>query len=122
MTELGFQIFAWLGVAAGLFVIARAALKRLPSLVSIGALALVELALLVQLIWSIVLVAGGAAAVGDTVEYFGYIITALFVPPAAVLWALAERTRWSTMILGIAALTVSVMLARMWQIWSGLHF
>ena len=122
MTELGFQIFAWLGVAAGLFVIALAALKRLPSLVSIGALALVELALLAQLIWSIVLVAGGASAQGDTVEYFGYIITALFVPPAAALWALAERSRWSTMILGIAALTVSVMLARMWQIWSGLHF
>lgn len=122
MLEAAVNIEIWLAVAAGLFCVALAAVKRLPSLVSLGALALVELALIVQLFWSIVLVAGGATAKGDTVEFFGYIITALFVPPAAALWALVERSRWSTMVLGVAGLTVAVMLVRMWQIWSGTQF
>lgn len=122
MLEAAVNIEIWLAVATGLFCVALAAVKRLPSLVSLGALALVELALIVQLFWSIVLVAGGATAKGDTVEFFGYIITALFVPPAAALWALVERSRWSTMVLGVAGLTVAVMLVRMWQIWSGTQF
>lgn len=122
MLEAAVNIEIWLAVAVGLFVVLLATLKRLPSLVSLGALALVELSLIVQLVWSIVLVAGGASAKGDTVEYFGYIITAILVPPAAALWALVERSRWSTMVLGVAGLTVAVMLVRMWQIWSGFVF
>lgn len=122
MLEVAVQFEVWLAVAAGLFCVILSTLKRLPSLVSLGALALVELALVIQLIWSIILVAGGAGAKGDTVEFFGYIITALFVPPAAALWALVERSRWSTMVLGVAGLTVAVMLLRMWQIWSGTTF
>ncbi|MEY4450685.1 MAG: hypothetical protein RLZZ304_1060 [Actinomycetota bacterium] len=122
MLELAVQIEIWLAVAAGIFCVALSVAKRLPSLVSLGALALVELALIAQLIWSIVLVTGGAGAKGDTVEFFGYIITALFVPPAAALWALVERSRWSTTVLGVAGLTVAVMLVRMWQIWSGTTF
>jgi hypothetical protein len=38
---------------------------------------------------------------------------------AGGIWALAERTRWSTVIMGASSLTISVMLVRMWQIWSG---
>ena len=122
MFEFAVQAEVWIAVAAGLFCVVLSATKRLPSLVSLGALALVELALIIQLIWSIVLVAGGATAKGDTVEFFGYIITAIFVPPAAALWALVERSRWSTMVLGVAGLTVAVMLVRMWQIWAGTQF
>ena len=96
--------------------------KRPPSWWSVGAVALVEALLLVQLIVSIVLVVQGQQAVGDTVEFFGYIITALIVPPAAIAWAVIERTRWSTLVLGVAGLTVAVMLVRMWQIWTGIRF
>lgn len=122
MTEPLLQVQLWIATLSGLFCIALAAFKRLPSLISLGSLAAVEVLLLVQLVWSIFLVAGGASAKGDTVEFLGYIITALFVAPGAALWALVERTRWSTMILGIAALTVAVMLVRMSQIWYGTHF
>lgn len=122
MIDWLFQIEAWLCVAAGLFAAALAAIGRKPSLVSIGSLALVELALLVQLGASIALVVGGAQSKGDIVEFFGYLITALLVPLAAGFWALVERTRWSTLILGIGSLTVAVMLVRMWQIWSGTNF
>jgi hypothetical protein len=82
-------------------------------------IAVVEGLLLVQLAVTIALVSTGSEAKGDTVEFFGYILTALIVPPAAVGWAVIERTRWSTLVIGISGLTVAVMLVRMWQIWSG---
>lgn len=122
MTELLYQIELWVCLAASVVPLGLAAIKRKPSLVSIGALAVVELALVVQLVASIILVAGGARAKGDTVEFFGYLITALLVPAATGFWALLERTRWSTFILGIGGLTVVVMLVRMSQIWFGTHF
>jgi hypothetical protein len=122
MTVLLYQIELWVCLAASLVPLVLAAMKRLPSLVSIGALAVVELLLLVQLVASIVLVIGGARAKGDTVEFFGYLITALLVPLATGFWALLERTRWSTFILGIGGLTVAIMLVRMYQIWFGTYF
>ena len=122
MTVLLYQIELWVCLAASLVPLVLAAMKRLPSLVSIGALAVVELMLLVQLVASVVLVIGGERAKGDTVEFFGYLITALLVPLATGFWALLERTRWSTFILGIGGLTVAIMLVRMYQIWFGAYF
>lgn len=119
MVESGYQIFLGICVLAGIYALLLGLFKREPSWVSVGAVSAVELVLVVQLIWSIVLVSGGAQAKGDTVEYFGYIITALLVPPASVFWAIIERSRWATVVMGIADLTVAVMLVRMWQIWSG---
>ncbi len=122
MIDILFQIQLWVYFGAGLFAVALGLLGRLPSLVSIGALALTELGLLIQLVVSIVLVINGAQAKLDTVEFFGYLIVALLVPPAVALWALVERTKWSTVILGAGALTVAVMLVRMHQIWTGTNF
>lgn len=93
--------------------------RRKPSLLSLAALGLVEVLLLIQLIVSIVLVAGGERAKTDTVEFFSYLVVALIVPIGAGFWALVERTRWSTMVLGVAGFTVAIMLARMEQIWFG---
>jgi hypothetical protein len=93
--------------------------KRKPSGFSVGATALVELLLLAQLVVSIALVISGEQANQDTVEYFAYLIVALMIPVGAAFWALIERTRWSTVVLGAAGLTVAVMLVRMNQIWTG---
>jgi hypothetical protein len=102
-----------------LFVVGLGIFRRPPSWLSVGVIAVVEGLLLVQLAVTIALVSTGSGAKGDTVEFFGYILTALIVPPAAVGWAVIERTRWSTLVIGISGLTVAVMLVRMWQIWSG---
>ena len=119
MVELVYQAFLAVSVVCGLYALLLGLFNREPSWFSVGAVSVVELALVIQLIWSIVLVSEGASAKGDTVEYFGYIITALFVPPASVFWAIIERSRWATVVLGLSGLTVAVMLVRMWQIWSG---
>lgn len=104
----------------GLFVIALGLFKRAPSWLSVGALGVVELLLLIQLVVSIGLVISGARAKQDTVEFFAYLIVAMIVPIGAVFWAMLERTRWSTVVLGVAGLTVAVMLVRMSQIWVGI--
>jgi hypothetical protein len=119
MTELSYQIMLFVSLAAGAFSLVLALLRREPSWWSVGSAALTELALLGQLVFSIVLVSSGASAKGDTVEYFGYIITALLVPVGSVVWAVFERTKWSTLVIGLASFTVAVMVVRMWQIWSG---
>jgi hypothetical protein len=79
----------------------------------------IEISLFVQLAVSVGIVIAGQTAALSTVEYFGYLIVALLVPLAGAAWALMERTRWSTVILGATSLTISVMLLRMWQIWEG---
>ena len=81
--------------------------------------ATIEASLLIQLVVSVGIVVAGSQAALSTIEFFGYLLVALLVPLAGAAWALMERTRWSTVILGATALTVSVMLLRMWQIWYG---
>ena len=76
-------------------------------------------ALLVQLLTSMVLVLLGERAVISTLEFFGYLIVALLIPIAAAAWALTDKTKWSTVILGGASLTLAVMMVRMMQIWTG---
>jgi hypothetical protein len=122
MFEWAYQTQFALAIAAGLFCIILGLVNRPPSWWSVGAVALVEGLLLVQLAATIAVVISGGQAKGDTVEFFGYILTALIIPPAAVGWAIVDRGRWSTVVLGVSALTIAVMLARMWQIWSGIRF
>lgn len=119
MIEWFYLAQLWFAVAAGIFSITLGAIKKLPSLWSIGSLAAVLLGLIGQLVISIVAVVGGENAAVDTVEYFAYLLVAIMVPIGAGFWGLVERNRWSTMILGFAALTVAVMLVRMHQIWTG---
>jgi hypothetical protein len=119
MSEWFYLAQLWVAVAAGMFSVTLGAMKKLPSLWSIGSLALVLLGLIGQFVVSIAVVSGGASAALDTVEYFAYLLVAIMVPVGAGFWGLVERNRWSTMILGVAALTVAVMLVRMHQIWTG---
>jgi hypothetical protein len=122
MFEWAYQFQAVFAAVVGLFAIFLGLIRRPPSWWSVGSVAVIEGFLLVQLAVSIALVATGNQAKGDTVEFFGYIVTALIVPPAAIAWAVLERTRWSTLVLGVAGLTVAIMLVRMWQIWTGIRF
>jgi hypothetical protein len=88
-------------------------------MVSMGATALVELGLLVQLVATIAVLIGGRTSVGNLGEFFGYLLVALLIPAGAILWSLVERTVQSTVILGFAPLVIAVMLFRMMTIWSG---
>ena len=119
MVEWWYQAQLWFGVVAGLLLVVMGLIGRKPSGFSLALVAGSEFGLLVQLIASITLVILGERAKLDTWEFFGYLIVALMVPAAAAIWALIDRNRWSTVVMGAGILTVTVMLVRMQQIWSG---
>lgn len=103
---------------AGVFCIALGLAGRRPSDYTVGALALVEVLLVVQVVVAIVAPFAGNPPTGDLLEYWVYLVSAVLLPVGAVLWALMERSRWSTVILGVAAIAVAIMVWRMHAIWT----
>ncbi len=83
--------------------------------------AIVELLLIAQLVIAIVAPAAGNPPTGNPVEFYAYLLSALIIPPAAIVWALMERTRWSVVVVGVACFAVAVMLVRMQIIWTVQH-
>ena len=114
--------FTWLQVAvavgAGVLCIGLGLAKQLPNDYSLGAVLLVEALLLVQLVMAIVAPGLGNTPSGSTLEFYTYLISAIVLLPVAGIWGLTERTRWSTIILGVAALSAAVMIYRMYFIWA----
>lgn len=91
---------------------------RRPSDLTVGAMALIELFLIVQLVIAIVAPFVGNPPTGSLLEFWVYLIAVVLVPPAGVAWALTDRTSWSTVVMGTAALAVAVMMWRMQSIWT----
>jgi len=113
--------FTWaqiaVAVVAGLLAVALGLFGRTPNDLTMGATALVTVLLVVQVVVSLLAPAFGNTATGSALEFWVYLVTALIIPPLAIVWGLVDRTRWSTAILGVACLAVAVMLYRMYQIW-----
>ncbi|MCR2815996.1 hypothetical protein [Microbacterium jiangjiandongii] len=105
-------------VVAGLLCVVLGLAGRRPSDLTVGSLALVELLLVAQVVVGIAAPLTGNPPSGSLLEFWVYLVSAVLLPPAAVFWALLERSRWSTVIMGIAALSVAVMVWRMQVIWT----
>jgi len=105
-------------VLAGLLCLVLGFAGRKPDDLTLGATALVEVLLVAQLITAIAAPIFGNLPTGNLAEFYAYLISAVIVPPLAAFWALVERTRWSTVILGVACLAIAVMLYRMHVIWN----
>lgn len=103
---------------AGVLAVALGLAGRRPSDLSLAGAALTELLLLAQLVIAIIAPGAGNPPSGNPVEFFAYLLSALVIPPAAIAWALTERTRWSTVVVGVACLAIAVMVVRMEIIWS----
>ncbi|MCI0158573.1 hypothetical protein KNO15_17870 [Leifsonia shinshuensis] len=104
-------------VIAGVLCLVLGLAGRVPGDVTMGAVALVELLLIVQLVMAIVAPALGNSPSGSLAEFYIYLVSALLLPLAGGFWALIERNRWSTVILGGVCLAIAVMVYRMGQIW-----
>lgn len=105
-------------VVVGLAAVVAGLAGRRPGDVTVGGMALILLLLIAQIVIAIVAPAAGNPPLGSALEYWVYLISAVLLPPAAVFWALVERSRWSTVIMGVAALAVAVMVWRMQVIWT----
>lgn len=82
------------------------------------AVSILEIALIGLLI-------GGSIALGQTsrdvdgVLFISYLVTMVVIPPAAVLWGIAEKSRWGTGVVVVAMLTIAALSARLLGIWKG---
>jgi hypothetical membrane protein len=104
-------------VIAGLIALVLGGVGRKPDDYSVLATAAVALVLIVQIVIGIVAPFVGNEPTGDIVEWWIYLVTALVLPVAAIAWALVDRSRWATIVMGVASLAVAVMVFRMNQIW-----
>lgn len=82
------------------------------------AASVVELALIAQLV-------SGSIALSRTdrdveaVTFVSYLVTVVLIPPAAILWGIAEKSRWGTGVVAVGMLTVAALCARIVDIWTG---
>jgi hypothetical protein len=113
--------FTWLqvGIAAtaGILCIIVGLIGKPPADLTMGATLLVELLLVGQILLTAVAPALGNVPTGSLLELWLYLITALLIPPLAIIWGLVDRSRWSTVILGAGSIAVGIMLYRMDAIW-----
>jgi hypothetical protein len=79
-------------------------------------IAVVEVLLLVQVTIVIVHLAHGDRP-AEFATFLAYLILVPFVLPIGFLLSLIERTRWGSVILGIAALTLAVLVLRLQDLW-----
>ncbi len=79
--------------------------------------AVVEAGVFAQVVVAALAAAGGTSPTRPGL-FWGYLAAALILLPAAALWAFAERTRWSSVVLLAAALVLAVVEWRVWQIWT----
>ncbi|CAL4860391.1 hypothetical protein [Microbacterium sp. MM2322] len=103
---------------AGLLCTVLGLAGRRPSDLSVGTQALILVLLVVQVVIAIIAPLAGNPPTGDLLEFWVYLVSAVLIPPAAVIWALIERSRWSTVVMGFAAFAIAVMVWRMNVIWT----
>lgn len=103
--------------AAGVINLLLGLIGKLPSDFKLALVGLVELGLLAQLIATIVLLAQGESPAQNVFEFFGYLLVAMLLPIGGAFWAIVERNRYSTIVLGLVPLVICVMLYRMTQLW-----
>lgn len=104
--------------AVGLLCVVAGLVGRRPNDLTLGGVVIVEVLLLAQLVIALISPGLGNHPAGSVPLFYVYLISGLLIPPLAVFWALIERTRWSTVVLGVAAFAIAVMVVRMAQIWA----
>ncbi|MFH8250932.1 hypothetical protein ACH3VR_11245 [Microbacterium sp. B2969] len=105
-------------VLAGVLCLVLGLAGRRPSDLTVGSLALLELLLIAQVVIAIIAPFVGNPPTGSLLEFWVYLVSAVLLPPLAVGWALLERSRWSTVIMGVVGLSIAVMVWRMHVIWT----
>ncbi|MCD2496779.1 hypothetical protein [Microbacterium nymphoidis] len=116
---LGFTIaVVAVAVAAALLCIVLGLIGRVPDDWSVGALAVLELLLIAQIVIAIAAPFAGNPPSGSLLEFWTYLISAALIPVGVVVWAFVDRSRWSTVVMGVGALAVAIMVWRMEVIWT----
>ncbi|WP_375388097.1 hypothetical protein [uncultured Amnibacterium sp.] len=111
-------VAAAVAAIAALLAVGLGLAGRKPSDLVLAGPALLEVLLVAQAVIGIVAPFAGNPPTGNPVEWWAYLVAALIIPPAAIFWALTERTRWAVVVVGVACFAVGVMFVRMQIIWT----
>ena len=70
----------------------------------------------------VLLIAGISGVVSTTRNIEGtvlvsYLVTLVLIPPVALIWGVAEKSRWGTGVILIGMWTVAIMAIRVLQVW-----
>jgi hypothetical protein len=114
----GLQIvLAAIAVVIAIWLVALIVRDVTPNDYLYGALGLLELGMLAQLVVGLVQVAGDHGDV-NVAAYVGYLVGSVILLPVAFLWSVGERTRSGTGVLLVAVLVVPVLFLRLHQLWA----
>lgn len=85
----------------------------------VAAVAVLEVAVLVQVVIAAVRLAGGGGpeATRDIATFIGYLIGVSVVLPATAAWSIVDRSRWGPGVIAVGALVLPVLIVRLQQIW-----
>ncbi len=109
-----------LGVIAAvvaLWLVVLIILDRPPGDWLFGALVILEVGVLVQLVIGVVRVFGDHQGV-NVAAYLGYLIGTPLLLPVAFLWSASERTRSGTAVLLVSVVVLPVLFLRLHQLWT----
>jgi hypothetical protein len=115
MTALQLVLTA-IAVVLALCLAVLVALDREPNDWVYGALALLEVGLVAQLVIGLLRLGGEHDGV-NVAAYVGYLVGSLLILPVAFLWSVGERTRAGTGVLLVAVVVVPVLFLRLHELW-----
>lgn len=104
-----------MSLVAAAWCLVAAAANRPVTMAHLLGLAVVELAVLVQ----VAVAVRGAGAAPSPATFIGYLVAAALILPAAAALAYLEPTRWGAVITGAAALVLPVLMLRLVQVSGG---
>jgi hypothetical protein len=111
-------VLASASLVVALWLVVLIVLDRLPGDPVFGALVVLEVGIVAQLVIGLVRVFGEHPGV-NVAAYLGYLVGALLVLPIGFLWSAGERTRSGTAVLLVAVLVVPVLSLRLHDLWAG---
>ncbi|WP_329004143.1 hypothetical protein OHA18_12140 [Kribbella sp. NBC_00709] len=110
-------ILVALSLAAAVFAVVLAARDKRINWTLLGALGVIEVGLLVQLVIGIVQLSGTDRDVSGPF-FIGYLIGSLIILPIGAFWALAESSRWGAGVLAVACLVIPILELRLYDVWT----
>jgi hypothetical protein len=113
--ELSLVVMA-ASLLVGAWCFVSAARDRWLGAAQVLALIAVELVLLAQALAATLRIFAGVRP-EQFGTFIGYLVTSVIVVPLAVLLAFMERTRWGSIIAGVAGVVVAVLTLRLRQVW-----
>jgi phosphotransferase system glucose/maltose/N-acetylglucosamine-specific IIC component len=108
------------GLALAGYALVMTARNRRMDVPLLAAVGVVEILLLVEVGIVVARLAGGDRPAG-LATLIGYLIAMPFVPLAAAVWGLMERSRWGPAVIAVAGLVAAVLMVRLHQIWPVIH-